>query len=173
MAAKKQSGFWRGVIIFLFGSACGTGAIAAVAAYVNGLHLPFIQEKAKRNFPILSEEREQNKREAVEFQSILRQQQPQRLVPAATDTPTTEPPRQYDYYLQIGAFQNENTAENLRGRISLSGHQSIIKPGTLASGGALYRVWVGPYADENSAEQARGQLALDGYSGVQLLQVTH
>lgn len=170
MAAKKKGGFWRGVFIFLIGVTCGTGGIAAVAVYVNGLHLPFIKDERKQHLPALSSEREQGRREAVEFQEILRQQQPLPAVESDTPADGDAPARRFDYFLQIGAFTNQNTAEDLHGRMLLDGYNTIINAGTLADGSALYRVWVGPFESENTAEQQRAQLALSGYADVQLLQ---
>lgn len=168
--AKKQNkgGFWRGVIIFLFGAACGTGGIAAVATYVNGLHLPFIKEQDKTYLQGLSSEPARSRREAVEFQNILREQQPLPLNPEEEEN--TAPARRFDYYLQIGAFKNQEIADDLRGRMALNGHEAVINTGALADGNVLYRVWLGPYDSESAAETRRAQLALEGYADVQLLQ---
>ena len=143
--AKKQKsggGFWRGVIVFLFGVACGTGGIAGVAVYVNGLHLPFVKEQSKAHSPSLGGDGAQSRREAVEFQDILRQQQPLPAVQEELTDPAAAP-RRFDYYLQIGAFKNREVAEELRGRMILDGHSALINTGTLADGSALYRVWTG------------------------------
>lgn len=169
MAAKKKGGLWRGFIVFLLGVTCGTGSIALVAAYVNELHLPFIQKEGKTRLPHLSGEGARSQREAVEFQDILRQQQP--LPIAEEELPSTAAPeRRLDYYLQVGAFTSKEVADNLRGELLLNGDPSIIKAGTLADGSPLYRVWVGPYKDQDSAEQQRAQMVLAGYADVQLLQ---
>ncbi|MCH9705645.1 MAG: SPOR domain-containing protein [Proteobacteria bacterium] len=165
--AKKKGGFWRGILIFLLGSACGTGSIAAVSVYLNDLHLPFVKEQSKTHLPVLSSERKRNEREAVEFQSILRQQNP---LPITEEAANTSTPRRFVYYLQIGAFQENAIAEDLRGRVILNGHQATINTGTLADGNSIYRVWIGPYNDEDSAEEKRAELTLEGYADVHLLQ---
>ena len=169
MATKKKSRLWRNIIIFLSGVACGTGSIAMVATYVNNLHLPFIKEQSKTHLPVLSPEHAQNAREAVEFQDILRHQQPLPLIQEGASEEGAQT-RLFDYYLQVGAFKNEVIAEDLRGKMSLNGYRSIINTGTLADGSVLYRIWMGPYESEDQAEQQRAQLALSGYADVQLLQ---
>lgn len=168
---QKSGGFWRGFIIFLSGVACGTGVIAGVASYINGLHLPFIKEQEQTHLPSLSGRgEERGRREAVEFQDILRQQQPLPAVQEPAPAADAAAPRRFDYYLQIGAFRNKSVAEDLRGRIILDGLTARINTGTLADGSVLYRVWTGPYESEDAAEQARANLALGGYADVQLLQ---
>lgn len=172
---KKKGGFWRGLILFLFGAACGTGGIAAVAVYVNGLHLPFIKEQDKTHLPNLSADRHRSEREAVEFQDILRNRQPTPPPPTPAETATSPPPpsttpRHFAYFLQIGAYHNRQIAEDLRGQMIINGANATINTGTLADGRTLYRVWTGPFSNEETAEEERAKLALEGYADVQLLQ---
>ena len=101
------------------------------------------------------------------------------------DEPVTEPSpqpeapvapeersRHFVYYLQIGAFRNAASADDLRGQIVLSGYPAKINPGQLANGDTLHRVWIGPYRDEEAAESIRARLALEGYPNISLLQLS-
>lgn len=75
----------------------------------------------------------------------------------------SSPPPPAELYLQIGAFQQSATAQQLVNR--LLGEFSwpvAIRPGNI-QGNPTYRVWVGPFATENAREQAHGQLNGAGY----------
>lgn len=166
---KKGGGFWRGVFLFLLGVTFGMGGAAVSVAYVNKLHLPFIEPPTRS--PGLSGEqtRQRSEEEALQFRDVLRSRQPQPLQEEEEDK---QPPSQPAYYLQIGAFRDNGAAEELRGEMSLLGRAAIIKSGQAADGAQLHRVWVGPYNDESQAEAARAQLVLEGVENISLLRTS-
>ena len=167
MANKKRGGFWHGIFLFLLGVTTGMGSSAAIAIYVNDLHLPFIEKSQPppdRGKAILNGK----DKEEFRFRDLLRQQQaPEPLQPETDDAPPVT--RAFVYFLQIGAFRNAAAAEELRGRIALGGREVQIKTAITDDSKELFRVWVGPYEDENTAEANRAQLALEGFSNVSLL----
>ena len=161
---KKDGGVFRGVLLLALGFTAGMGVAAAVAVYINELHLPFITPPTR--LPAVKTETESG-REVVEFHELLRQQKPSRL--RTEDNATTNSPRQFVFYLQVGVFKDNGNAENVRGQMALVGRRALIRTGQAADGDTLYRVWLGPYEDEEQAENIRAQLALEGYSNISLL----
>lgn len=65
----------------------------------------------------------------------------------------SETPAQADFYVQIGAFSNEERAQALAKKAGA----------TVVGAGPLWRVRMGPYASEASARAALGPLAAKGY----------
>jgi rare lipoprotein A len=53
-------------------------------------------------------------------------------------------------FLQVGAFSNRETAEQLAGRMM----KEHLQPVSIQSGGGLYRVWIGPYQRQRDIELA-------------------
>ena len=49
-------------------------------------------------------------------------------------------------YLQVGAFENPNEADNLKARLALSGIQASAQRTQLPDGRVVHRVRIGPYA---------------------------
>jgi len=58
---------------------------------------------------------------------------------AAPATPTQR------YYLQAGAFQNPNDADNLKAQLAMLGVEAVIQTSEVANKGVFHRVRVGPF----------------------------
>lgn len=169
MAAKnkRNGGFWRGFFLLLLGMTMGMAAAAVVTVYTNKLHLPFIESPTRSAGSSGKANEEKAQREFLEFHDDLRGNQP---VPAQFEETSPVQPvvesRVFVHYLQVGAFRNDGTAEELRAQLALNGLQVTIKSGDAGGGNIVYRVWVGPYSSEDEAEKARAELALSGYNNV-------
>lgn len=63
------------------------------------------------------------------------------------------------YYLQAGAFQSENDADNLKAKLALLGIEAVIQTANLPDKGLWHRVRVGPYSNVDEADKVRATLA--------------
>ncbi len=64
--------------------------------------------------------------------------------------------------LQVGAFQNENDADNLKAKLALIGIESRIQTTEVADKGVWHRVRVGPFHDQSELERIRAVLKTNG-----------
>lgn len=62
-------------------------------------------------------------------------------------------------FLQIGAFGNRDSAEQLAGRMM----EQRLQPVSIQRGGNLYKVWIGPYENESDITLAVNRLIELGY----------
>lgn len=80
------------------------------------------------------------------------------------DTPDTLPPEPAPaaatpvYYLQAGAFQNADDADNLKAQLALLGVEAVIQTGEVADKGVLHRVRVGPLRAMDDVNRTRSLL---------------
>lgn len=66
------------------------------------------------------------------------------------------------FFLQAGAFQNAQDADNLKARLALLGLEASIQTANLGEKGTWHRVRLGPYEDADAMGRARSQLAGSG-----------
>ena len=69
---------------------------------------------------------------------------------AAADTPL--------YYLQAGAFQNPQDADNLKAQLALLGLEAVIQTSDLGDKGVFHRVRVGPIRAMDEVDRTRSLL---------------
>jgi cell division protein FtsN len=66
------------------------------------------------------------------------------------------------YFLQAGAFQNAQDADNLKARLALMGLEATTQTANLGEKGIWHRVRLGPYDDADALARVRSQLAGSG-----------
>lgn len=66
------------------------------------------------------------------------------------------------YFLQAGAFQNAQDADNLKARLALMGLEAAIQTADLGAKGIWHRVRLGPFDDADALGRVRSQLAGNG-----------
>lgn len=66
------------------------------------------------------------------------------------------------YFLQAGAFQSAQEADNLKARIALVGLEATIQTANLGDKGIWHRVRLGPFDDADTLARVRSQLAGNG-----------
>lgn len=170
--ASKGGGFWRGLFLLILGFTGGAGAAAFFAAYINELPLPLSPPPTRDANRPAEESKERTQRETLEFHETLRQRRAA-PVSAENDSLPSAPEsasRRFVYYLQFGAFARRDAAEELRGKLALSGARAEIRAGG-GEGGEVFRVWAGPFSSSEAAEESRAELALQGYDKIQLLKL--
>lgn len=82
--------------------------------------------------------------------------------PAATPPVTAAPEAGAHLYLQVGAFQKAQEAENLKARLALAGFEASIVAAEIAGKGTVHRVRVGPFASLEEMNRTRKELSDQG-----------
>lgn len=72
------------------------------------------------------------------------------------------PPVNKRAYLQVGAFQHENEADNLKAKLALLGVEAKIQSVSVPDKGLLHRVRIGPFSRAEELERTRTQLKQNG-----------
>jgi cell division protein FtsN len=70
---------------------------------------------------------------------------------------------QETYFLQVGAFQTEQEADNLKAKLALLGIEAIVQSTPIQDRGVLHRVRVGPFVDMMQVNKAKANLAENGF----------
>ena len=65
-------------------------------------------------------------------------------------------------YLQLGSFQNENEADNLKAKLALLGVEAKIQSVSIPDKGMVHRVRIGPLSKPEDIDRLRAQLKQDG-----------
>ncbi|TDR80157.1 cell division protein FtsN [Paludibacterium purpuratum] len=65
-------------------------------------------------------------------------------------------------YLQLGAFQNQDDADNLKAKLALIGVEATIQSADVPGKGIVHRVRVGPFATQADADRIRSLLKQNG-----------
>jgi len=181
--AGKSNPFFSGLLVGLL---LGIGASVAVAIYVKKGDTPF-QEKVspapevatvdksadKSNVPEAAPAAEAPKKEdRFTFYGILtgsespvteqevKQATEQKAPQAASEQPAAP---SESYYLQVGAFQTEQEADNTKAKLALIGLEAVVQTATIPEKGILHRVRVGPLANLEEINKARSELARNGF----------
>ena len=90
---------------------------------------------------------------SFDFYKVLPGDAPGELPPAAAPHASTPL-----YYLQAGAFQNANDADNLKAQLALLGVAAVIQTGEVADKGVFHRVRVGPFSALDEVDRTRSLL---------------
>ncbi|XZG70767.1 SPOR domain-containing protein [Chitinibacteraceae bacterium HSL-7] len=79
-----------------------------------------------------------------------------------TPAPEAAAPAMKTAFLQVGSFQNEQDADNLKARLALTGMMASIQTAEVPGKGLWHRVRVGPYTNLGELERARDTLKASG-----------
>lgn len=69
-----------------------------------------------------------------------------------------------NYFLQVGAFQTEQEADNTKAKVALIGLEAVVQTANIPDKGVLHRVRVGPLATVEEINKARAELARNGFN---------
>lgn len=99
-----------------------------------------------------------------DFYKIL----PGQVDPVTTETPSAsvEPGPAKKPYLQLGAFQNQDDADNLKAKLALLGIEATIQSVSVPGKGMLHRVRVGPFPRQEDIDRVKAQLKQNGIVNV-------
>ena len=90
---------------------------------------------------------------SFDFYKVLPSDTPSEL--PSRPAPAAPEPR---YYLQAGAFQNADDADNLKAQLAMLGIEAVIQTGEVAEKGVFHRVRVGPFAAMDEVDRTRSLL---------------
>lgn len=179
--SSKGSPFFSGLLIGLL---VGVGLSLAVTMYIKGSDSPFNDKKViSNNSEMLSEklpkqkiatesalptdenpdESAQNKaNNQFDFYTILPETESTVTEQEVKDSSLTV--KKDNYFLQIGAFQDEADADNMKAKLALQGFEAVVQTATIPEKGVWHRVRVGPLSDINQINKIRGELTTGGFN---------
>jgi len=67
------------------------------------------------------------------------------------------------YFLQVGAFQTEQEADNMKAKLALLGVEAIVQTAAIPDKGTWHRVRVGPFGDLEQINKTRAELVKNGF----------
>lgn len=170
---------------FLIGLLVGVGLSVGVALLIMGGESPFTNRVTpaptiEQSLPVNPENKEKpaetgnntpdtatsQNNSRFDFYNILpgnespvsEQEIRQKESTAGTDTNSDE-----QYFLQVGAFQSEQDADNMKAKLALLGLEAIVQTTTLPEKGVWHRVRVGPFSEVGQINRTRAELAKNGF----------
>jgi cell division protein FtsN len=174
----KGSPFFTGLLIGLL---LGVGASVGLTMYLKGDESPFAASKVERPaLEKLSEKLAEDK--SPEDNVLPSDESPDNTKPdnkfdfytilPETESTVTEQEvkdssltvKKDNYFLQVGAFQNEADADNMKAKLALQGFEAVVQTATIPEKGVWHRVRVGPLNDIEQINKIRGELTTNGFN---------
>lgn len=178
--SNKGNPFLSGLLVgFLLGVALSVG----VTMYVNGSDSPFGDNKINRaDTETLGEKLAKQKRTSES--ALPAEENPDTssedkagnqfdfytILPETESTVTEQEVKNSltikkdNYFLQVGAFQNEADADNMKAKLALQGFESVVQTASIPEKGVWHRVRVGPLSDIDQINKIRGDLTTAGFN---------
>ena len=175
---SKGSAFFTGLLVGLL---LGVGLSVALTMYIKGGDSPFANNKVVRPaLENLSEKLSKNKtsEETIspseesannlktdnkfDFYTIL--PETESTVTEKEIQESTLTVKKDNYFLQVGAFQNEADADNMKAKLALQGFEAVVQTATIPEKGVWHRVRVGPLSDIEQINKTRGDLTTNGFN---------
>jgi len=174
--SSKGSPFFTGLLVGLL---LGVGLSVGVAVLVKGGESPFVNkitqapaiEPSAKDFPADKPAADNTatppaaEKPRFDFYTIL---------PGSESTVTEQEIKDKEahkevvkvnesYFLQVGAFQTEQEADNMKAKLALLGMEAIIQTATIPDKGVWHRVRVGPYTESDQINKAKAELTKNGF----------
>lgn len=174
---------WKGMLIGLF---LGVAVAVGVALYINRNNNPFTgdQTMPKAGPPATAEKKPAAAPESLKPGAGTKQPPPPpvqsydfyKILPGSDDPSLAAPPSPAGdakppedkpagaspAWFQVGAFQNEADADNLKAKLALIGVEAGIQTTTLPEKGVWHRVRVGPLRSPDEVDKMRQTLRQNG-----------
>jgi cell division protein FtsN len=74
-----------------------------------------------------------------------------------------EPVVPKNYFLQVGAFQTSEEADNMKAKLALQGFEALVQTATIPDKGVWHRVRVGPLKDLEQINKTKADLLNNGF----------
>lgn len=176
--AGKNNAFITGLLV---GMILGIGISVAVAILVTGGKSPFIEHETSVE-PVPAEtsngmdaeekavpaENSEAKPDAnrFDFYKILpgESQVTEQEIQQSKEAQQHQAPAIENYFLQVGAFQTEEEADNIKAKLALLGLEAVVQTANVPDKGVWHRVRVGPYTDLDQISKARAELTRNGFN---------
>lgn len=170
---SKGSPFLSGLLVGLL---LGVGASVALTLYLKGDDHPFTPElmgkTEKKDKPVKQKVSEVAVKPDASGQGL---EDPNKFdfytILPETESKVTEQQVQNNttiksdsYFLQVGAFENEDDADNMKAKLALQGFEAVVQTAEIPNKGIWHRVRVGPLSDAEQINKVRGDLILNGFN---------
>ncbi len=171
---SKGSPFFTGLLVGLL---LGVGLSVWLTMYLKGGDSPFAEKKVDK--PIA----EKMAKENISVESVLpKDENPDGLksdnqfdfytILPETESTVTEKEikessltvKKDNYFLQVGAFQSEADADNMKAKLALQGFEAVVQTATIPEKGVWHRVRVGPLNDITQINKIRSELTTNGFN---------
>lgn len=177
--AGKNNAFFTGLMV---GIILGIGISVAVAIMVTGGKSPIIDhETSAEPAPASQTSKEMNSEESAvpaenteakpdanrfDFYKILpgESQVTEQEIQQSKEVQENQAPAVENYFLQVGAFQTEEEADNIKAKLALLGLEAVVQTANVPDKGVWHRVRVGPYNDLDQIGKARAELTKNGFN---------
>ena len=179
-SSGKGSSLLTGVLI---GFILGIGVSVAVAIFVKGGESPFVARDKSPSHPDSGPKADspnaQGKPEAADSNTPAKPRFDFYTILPGSETPVTEQELKQaksapqpdaptaiseNYYLQVGAFQTEGEADNMKAKLALLGLEAVVQTANVPDKGVWHRVRVGPFTEIDQITRARTELTRNGFS---------
>ncbi|HYD34286.1 MAG TPA: SPOR domain-containing protein [Methylophilaceae bacterium] len=155
----------------LLGLLLGVGLAVAVAIFVTGGESPFLTKaapsktdasSAETNTAVLQEDPDAKPR--FDFYTILPGSESQVTEQEIREKEADASPAAAEsYFLQVGAFQTEQEADNQKAQLALLGLEAMVQTANIPEKGVWHRVRVGPFDSLDEINKAREELVKNGF----------
>ena len=180
-ASNRGNPFLSGLLVGLL---LGVGLSLGLTMYIKGENSPFNDHKVnKPNAELLAEKLPKEK---IADESALPTEENPELVaknkadkqfdfytilPETESTVTEQEVKQSsltvkkdNYFIQVGAFQEEAEADNMKAKLALQGFEAVVQTATIPEKGVWHRVRVGPLSDVDQINKMRSDLTTEGFN---------
>ncbi len=175
-SGNKGSPFLTGLLVGLL---LGVGLSLWVTMYLKGSDSPFVEPKVKK--PAIAAQTEKSVEDNTSEEDVLpKEESPEgnkaennfdfyTILPETESTVTEQEVKESsikkdNYFLQVGAFQNEADADNMKAKLALQGFEAVVQTATIPEKGVWHRVRVGPLNDIGQINKIRGDLTTSGFN---------
>lgn len=180
-AAPRQKPAGKGGTFFsglLAGLILGIGVSVGVAIFVTAGESPIVEKSGPaREIPAQGPQPSPESAEGRPAATATPQEKPRfdfyTILPG-TESQATEqeiqqsrdkrPAGSESYFLQVGAFQNEDDADNMKAKLALLNMEAVVQTANIPDKGVLHRVRVGPFTDVEQISKARTELTANGFN---------
>jgi cell division protein FtsN len=178
-SGSKGSPFLTGLLV---GVLLGVGLSLWVTMYLKGGDSPFTEPKVKK--PAIAAQVEKPVDNPSEDDVLPKEESPDgnsdpskpdnkfdfyTILPETESTVTEQEVKESsikkdNYFLQVGAFQDEADADNMKAKLALQGFEAVVQTATIPEKGVWHRVRVGPLNDIVQINKIRGELTTNGFN---------
>ncbi len=172
-SSSKGNPFLTGLLVGLL---LGVGLSLWVTMYLKGGDSPFSEAKVKK--PAMTAQVEKPIIENEESSESAVNSDPSKpesnfdfytILPETESTVTEQEVKESsikkdNYFLQVGAFQDEADADNMKAKLALQGFEAVVQTATIPEKGVWHRVRVGPLNDIEQINKVRSELTTEGFN---------
>lgn len=169
---SKGSPFFSGLLV---GLVLGVGISVVLAIFITGGKSPFenkvtpaavIEPEVGAEAPAAASDApaETAENPRFDFYTILPGNESQVTEREIQQKQTEATVTSETYFLQVGAFQTEQEADNMKAKLALQGMEAIVQTAEIPEKGTWHRVRVGPFSDIGQINRTRAQLLENGFT---------